>query len=175
MFTKIMDSGLFCCKLSAILLVYLRALVRAHPFHTYDGFIESPATYTSSVISEPMSTASLGLSVGAAAAISVGAFIGAGLLPVVIVAGIGACLEWRQPRTTGILQADREMHAKDIGHSMVYPKAELSAEERVIYELDGQDAVLEIDGVAKAVIGELYTCNHSRNVEKMRRSSVEER
>lgn len=126
-----------------------------------DGYIDNPTTYTSTGYSEPTSNASSssGLSVGAAVIISVGALIGAGLLPVVIVAGIGACLEWRQPGTTGGIQADREMHGNDLEHGMVYPKAELSAKAREIYEMEGHDAILEIDGVAKAADGRLDVCN----------------
>ena len=151
-----MISGLSCYRLSTILLVYLCTLVRAHPIQSNDGFIDYSATYTSTEFSESTLAAS-GVSGGAAAALCVGALVGAGLLPVVIVAGVGACLEWGRPGTTEGIQTDEKAQEKDVEHGMVYPKAELCVKEKVIYELDGQDAVLEIDGVSKAESGELDT------------------
>lgn len=146
---------------SPLLVVLLCTFARAHPVTNSDSFTEPYGTYISTGSFEPTSTvpSSYGLSVGAAAAICVSALVGAGLLPVVIVAGIGACLEWRQPEETGGTQENRETHGTDLEYSMVYPKIELSAKERAVYEVDGQDAVPEADGREKAADSGLQVYN----------------
>jgi hypothetical protein len=157
-----MIPDLFFRKLSALLLICICALVRAHPTQSNDGFIEYPTTYTSTDFSESTLAAS-GLSVGAATAVCVGALVGAGLLPVVIVVGIGACLEWRQPGTSEKIEADREMHGKNLEYDTVYPKAELCAKGRMIYELDGQDTVIEAGGTERSVNVELDASKRAGN------------
>lgn len=148
---------------SPLLVILFHAFARAHPVPNSDGFTEPYGTYITAESFEPAPNvpSSCGLSVGAAAAICVSALVGAGLLPVVIVAGIGACLEWRQPEETGGTQENGETHETNLEHSMVCPKIELSAKERAVYELDGQDAVLEADGRENAADSELQVYNRT--------------
>lgn len=106
------------------------------------------------------------LSIAAVAGISVGA------TSVVVAMAVGAYLVWRRRRGIKNMPATIKTHEEKLEQSTVYPKVELHATERALYEMDGQDVVPRIDGAERMASGELED-SHSSGVAREREGRSE--